>query len=160
MHSPSYTLVWALILHAQMRLNTERSAMGTLFFSPFLTITRNRTLTKLIRCRSVMGTGNILMLCHILASFILPHYCTLTYTRTPSAHTFILAHKKNKVGMSFSETPVVPGESFCDKSVMGTGNVLISDTSQDPNFVNSRFVLGPPYIKFYFSVGLVLDQEV
>lgn len=65
-----------------------------------------------------------------------------------------------KIGMPFSESPIIPGESFCDRSVMSPDIVHIPDTTKHPTYSKSRLVTGIPHIIFYFSTGLVLDQQV
>ena len=62
--------------------------------------------------------------------------------------------------MAFPEAPIVPGESFCDLSVMSSETVNIGDTTKHPTYFKSRFVVGEPHILFYYGVRLFLDQEV
>jgi hypothetical protein len=86
-------------------------------------------------------------------------YSLFRYTISPSL-TLSLSPSIPQVGMNYSEVPIVPGESFCDRSVLGTSTVCIPDTKKHPDYCNSRFVVSEPYISFYYSIGLVLDQEV
>eukprot|EP01087_Luapelamoeba_hula_P016117 TRINITY_DN4922_c1_g3_i1.p1 TRINITY_DN4922_c1_g3~~TRINITY_DN4922_c1_g3_i1.p1 ORF type:complete len:619 (-),score=103.81 TRINITY_DN4922_c1_g3_i1:52-1908(-) len=73
------------------------------------------------------------------------------------------AHKirfPHRVGMRFSEVPLVEGESLCNDTVMSlTGEALLVDTSTT-NYANSTYVVGEPYIGFYYGIGLVLNKEV
>lgn len=63
---------------------------------------------------------------------------------------------KSRVGV---ETDSIPHEdSFCMHAVASEEPLIVGDAMQDPRFCNLPGVKGPPHVRFYAGVPLVLDD--
>lgn len=62
---------------------------------------------------------------------------------------------KSKHGIDVCETE--RSISFCAHVVSNQETLLITDTLEDPRFVDNPLVTGSPYIRFYAGVPLILD---
>jgi diguanylate cyclase (GGDEF)-like protein len=54
---------------------------------------------------------------------------------------------KSAQGIAFTETP--RGDSFCAHAILRDDVMVVNDARQDPRFVDNRFVLDNPGIRFY-----------
>lgn len=62
---------------------------------------------------------------------------------------------KSKQGTDICETD--RSIAFCAHVVSNQQTLLITDTLKDPHFADNPLVTGPPYIRFYAGVPLILD---
>jgi GAF domain-containing protein len=60
-----------------------------------------------------------------------------------------------KVGLDVDETP--RDVSFCGHAILGTQPFIVPDAAADPRFADNPLVTGPPHIRFYAGVPLMLD---
>jgi len=64
---------------------------------------------------------------------------------------------KAKVGLDVQETP--RGISFCGHAVLGNELFIVPDTAVDDRFADNPLVTGPPHIRFYAGVPLIVDDR-
>jgi GAF domain-containing protein len=64
---------------------------------------------------------------------------------------------KAKVGLDAQETP--RDISFCGHAVLGTEPFIVSDALADARFCDNPLVTGPPNIRFYAGVPLIVDDR-
>jgi GAF domain-containing protein len=64
---------------------------------------------------------------------------------------------KASVGLQAEETSRVV--SFCGHAILGRDPFLVPDASQDQRFADNPLVTGPPHIRFYAGVPLLVDDR-
>jgi len=64
---------------------------------------------------------------------------------------------KASVGLQAEETS--RGVSFCGHAILGRDPFLVPDASQDQRFADNPLVTGPPHIRFYAGVPLLVDDR-
>ncbi len=63
-------------------------------------------------------------------------------------------------GAGFDSDFIDPADSFCSHAVLNPASVSwVSDALADPQFRNSRYVTGEPYIRFYAGVPLTVNGQ-
>lgn len=64
---------------------------------------------------------------------------------------------KSQCGMGdMKETP--REGTFCDFTITRPSSVLILNTTEDPNWKNSPYVTGPPFVQFYLGFPLIIKD--
>jgi GAF domain-containing protein len=64
---------------------------------------------------------------------------------------------KARIGLEAEDTP--RDVSFCGHAILGTEPFVVTDASQDDRFADNPLVTGPPYIRFYAGVPLLVDDR-
>jgi GAF domain-containing protein len=64
---------------------------------------------------------------------------------------------KASVGVPVEETP--RDISFCGHAIHGTELFVVPDAAKDDRFVDNPLVTGPPYVRFYAGVPLLVDDR-
>jgi GAF domain-containing protein len=64
---------------------------------------------------------------------------------------------KARVGLEAEETP--RDISFCGHAILGTEPFVVTDAAQDDRFADNPLVTGPPHIRFYAGVPLLVDDR-
>lgn len=64
---------------------------------------------------------------------------------------------KARVGVDADETP--RDISFCGHAILGTDPFVIRDAAADERFADNPLVTGPPHIRFYAGIPLLVDQR-
>jgi GAF domain-containing protein len=64
---------------------------------------------------------------------------------------------KAAVGLEPEETP--RGISFCGHAILGPDLFVVADASLDDRFADNPLVTGPPHIRFYAGVPLLVDDQ-
>ncbi|WP_119168089.1 GAF domain-containing sensor histidine kinase [Algihabitans albus] len=60
-----------------------------------------------------------------------------------------------QVGLAARETP--RDQAFCAHAIVASSPLIVRDASQDPRFSDNPLVIGPPHIRFYAGVPLIID---
>lgn len=63
---------------------------------------------------------------------------------------------KSRVGIELSETD--RNDSFCTLTIESSSVLIVEDSLEDPRFAESCLVTGPPHIRFYAGVPLLLPS--
>ncbi len=63
---------------------------------------------------------------------------------------------KARVGLAAAETP--RELAFCAHAIHGRGLFEIADSHADPRFADNPLVTGPPHVRFYAGMPLVVDE--
>ncbi len=61
------------------------------------------------------------------------------------------------VGLDVVET--ARDDSFCAHTIAGKGIMIVPDAQLDPRFADNRLVTGPPFIRFYAGMPLILGER-
>jgi len=64
---------------------------------------------------------------------------------------------KAKVGLDARETP--RDISFCGHAILGNDLFIVPDAAADHRFADNPLVTGPPHIRFYAGVPLIVDDQ-
>lgn len=64
---------------------------------------------------------------------------------------------KARVGLDARETP--RDISFCGHAILGTEPFVVPDAAVDDRFHDNPLVTGPPHIRFYAGVPLIVDDR-
>lgn len=64
---------------------------------------------------------------------------------------------KARVGLEAEETP--RDISFCGHAILGSEPFVVPDAAADERFADNPLVTGPPHIRFYAGVPLLVDQR-
>jgi GAF domain-containing protein len=64
---------------------------------------------------------------------------------------------KARIGLPAEETP--RDISFCGHAIVGSGLFVVPDAAQDERFADNPLVTGPPHIRFYAGVPLLVDDR-
>jgi GAF domain-containing protein len=62
---------------------------------------------------------------------------------------------KARVGLDAAETP--RDVSFCGHAILSSDPLIVPDASADARFADNPLVTGPPHIRFYAGVPLLVD---
>lgn len=60
-----------------------------------------------------------------------------------------------QVGLTARETP--RDQAFCAHAIVAESSLIVCDATQDPRFRDNPLVVGPPYIRFYAGVPLLVE---
>ncbi|HWA84419.1 MAG TPA: ATP-binding protein [Fimbriimonadaceae bacterium] len=63
---------------------------------------------------------------------------------------------KSKIGVKVRQTD--RASSFCTHTILQDRVMIVRDAAQDPRFVSSHLVTGPPYIRFYAGAPLMTSS--
>ncbi len=61
-----------------------------------------------------------------------------------------------KSAIGFGREAIPRADAFCDHTVRAGGLLVVEDAAEDPRFAGSPFVAGPPHVRFYAGVPLVV----
>src|SRR5690606_20633919 len=78
-----------------------------------------------------------------------------------AALTFIDAERqwfKSCLGIALQETP--RAVAFCDYTIRGTDPLIVPDATRDPRFAANPLVVGPPHVRAYLGIPLIVDEGV
>lgn len=64
---------------------------------------------------------------------------------------------KARVGLDADQTP--RDISFCGHAILGGGPFVVPDARADERFADNPLVAGPPHIRFYAGIPLLVDDQ-
>lgn len=64
---------------------------------------------------------------------------------------------KARIGLDTRETP--RDISFCGHAILGRDPFVVPDAAADPRFADNPLVTGPPHVRFYAGIPLVVDDR-
>jgi GAF domain-containing protein len=84
-----------------------------------------------------------------------------TICRTPYAMVSLIDHDrqvfKARIGLNASETP--RDVSFCGHAILSDAPMIIPDAATDERFVGNPLVEGPPHLRFYAGIPLLVGGQ-
>ena len=85
-----------------------------------------------------------------------------TICRTPFAMVSLVDRDrqffKARIGLAASETP--RDVSFCGHAILSDEAMVIPDAAADERFIGNPLVEGPPHLRFYAGIPLIVDDEL